>query len=443
MKLKNWRYLDIFTVFNFQDSRARGRCVMLVSAVMSTLASQLCMSGTIYTAFLTANHFSIVDTGVLTFIAPITACFSIFSPALLERFKRRRAILTIGRILYYSINIIGITLLTYLAKDQTAKLIGFAVIIFLSHSCNALTSSGYTVWHLNFIPNDVRMRYFSYQQIISGLSSGLLLMVSGAIADAIRGTAHELTILLVLRLIGYAFAIADIVALALPKEYPYPSDGKRIRIANTFLLPFRHKKFMFTMLLLALWGFGSALPSTWTYYLMNTVDIKITLINAIEFAYAIVLLLVAPFARRMLSRFSWFNTFAAAAVCHGVLTFSLAFIRSVPNPSVYFVVIRLLQHIEGVALNLSYANFPFINMPKENQTCFLSFYTFMVNLVNFSGQMTGTFLVKLLGSRLIPLFGTNLEAPALLVLIQALFQFAVAALIFSLQKQLKPDGDTA
>ena len=80
---KNLRDMDLFTVFHFRDERARGRCVMLASAVFSLLATNLCMSGTLYTVFLTANHFSIVDTGVLGFLVPIASCFSVFSPLLL------------------------------------------------------------------------------------------------------------------------------------------------------------------------------------------------------------------------------------------------------------------------------------------------------------------------------------------------------------------------
>ena len=326
-----------------------------------------------------------------------------------------------------------------MVKDQNAKLIGFGIIIFLSHSCNALTASGYTTWHLNFIPNSVRMRYFSYQQIISNLSSGLILLVSGIIADAIRGSENELMILMILRLVGYALAVADIVVLALAKEYPYSSNEKRIRILNTFRFPFRQKKFMLTMLLMAIWGFAGALPSTWTYYLMNSVNIKITLINMVDFSYGIVLLLLSAFARRVLSRFSWFKTFAMAAFVTAAVTFVYAFIDLTPNPSLFFISIRLIQHVIGVLLNLSYANFPYINTPKENQTYFLSFYSFMVNIVSVIGQVTGTFMIKAIGDRLIPIFGLQIEAPALLVVIQSIFQLLVATLICVLQKPLRPE----
>ena len=82
MKLKNLRYLDLFTVFNLSDDESKGRCAMLTSGIISTMVSYLAMSGAHYTAFLTANNFSIVDTGIVGFIPSITAVLCLFSPLL-------------------------------------------------------------------------------------------------------------------------------------------------------------------------------------------------------------------------------------------------------------------------------------------------------------------------------------------------------------------------
>ncbi len=434
---KNLRDMDLFTVFHFRDERARGRCVMLASAVFSLLATNLCMSGTLYTVFLTANHFSIVDTGVLGFLVPIASCFSVFSPLLLERLPRRRAVLTTLRALYYVINIVGVTVLTYTAHDPQTKLIGFGAVIFLSNICNALMGGGYSVWHLNFIPNNVRAKYFSYQQIISGLVSGVSLVGAGLIADAIRGSAHELTILVILRAVGFACAAADVIALALPKEYPYPPSDEKVSIVNTFRLPLKHPKFLITIGLMCMWTFGVALATTWTYYVLNTVGIKVSLMNGMELMNGIVLILAASAARRMVARHSWFRTFAYAAMVHAASTALYAFIGNVTYPAVFFVFIRIVQHIEGVALNLTYANFPFIHIPQKGGTYFLSFYTVAVNLSNFVGQMLGTLFIKQMGTRTLTLFGAVLEPPAILMLLQAAVLTGVVVLIFVLRGKLE------
>ena len=92
-KLRNLRHSDLFVVFNWKDDRGKGRCCMLASAILSALVTDL-TSGTLYTAFLTVNNFSIVDAGVLTFLPLIASCFSIFSPMILERPKCKIPVLS-------------------------------------------------------------------------------------------------------------------------------------------------------------------------------------------------------------------------------------------------------------------------------------------------------------------------------------------------------------
>lgn len=436
--LKNLRYLDLFTVFNWKDEKAKGRCCMLASAVLSTLVSDL-TAGTLYTAFLTVNDFSIVDAGIISFLPLIAACFSIFSPMILERFKKRRWILAGGRLAYYTINIVGLTLLPHLVKDQSAKLICFGAVVFLASLVNNLFASGYSVWHLNFIPDSVRARYLSYQQMITALLSGVALIGSGVIADSLRGAPNEATVLTILRVVGYGLAVADVVFLALPREYEYSQRESRIRLLNVFRLPFRNRKFMLTMGLIAFWTFLANLPSSgWTYYLLNTAHTGVTLINVMAFIYGFFLVFLTPRWQRVLGRHSWFKTFAIAAFMNGPTILVSAFI-SEANCVWLYPLVRICQHVIGVGLNLTWANFPYINTPREDQTYYMSFYILLANLVAFFGQFTGTLFMNWMGERTVWLFGAEMTAVQLLMLAQGVLNLVCGVLILRFLPQLTPD----
>ena len=148
----------------------------------------------------------------------------------------------------------GITLLPVFVKDPTLKVVGFGCIVFIASLINALITSGYTVWHLNFIPDDVRAKYFSFQQITSMVFAAITLLTSSSIADALSGTPHELEIITTFRYIAYVLAIIEMVIMLFPKEYPYPQTEK-VRFKNVFVLPFKNKPYMFTMSLIAMWHF--------------------------------------------------------------------------------------------------------------------------------------------------------------------------------------------
>lgn len=439
-RLGRLRDSDFCMVFNWKDERAKGRCCMLASAVLSTLVTDL-TAGTLYTAFLTVNDFSIVDAGVIMFLPLIATCFSIFSPMILERFHRRRWVLAGGRLAYYVINILGLTLLPYIVRDQQTKLFCFGAIVFVASLVNSLFTSGYSVWHLNFIPNQVRARYLSYQQLITALLSGVALIGSGVAADALRGSPNEALVLTILRLAGFGLAATDVFMLVLPREYDYPHGESRIRLVNVFRLPLKNPKFIRTMALIAFWTFLSNLPSaSWTYYLLNTAHTGVTMINVTSFLYGFFLLFLTPFWQRVLSRRGWFRTFAYAAFLNAPTVLASAFIAD-GNSVWLYPAIRICQHALGVGLNLTWANFPYINTPKKDQTYYMSFYFFVANLVAFIGQFSGTLIVKWMDGRTVPLFGAALSAVQLLVLIQAALNLVCGVLILRFLPQLTPDPD--
>ena len=156
---------------------------MLVSSIIVT-SNTFLTAGIFHTAFLIANDIDIVKVGIISFIPFLANTFSIFSPFILERFERRKGILTLGRLLYYTLYILGVTLLP-LVKGQNAKVISFAVIVFISNVINALTVTGYAAWHVNHTQQG-RADYISYMQTLSYVFTGIVLIASSLIADKLR-----------------------------------------------------------------------------------------------------------------------------------------------------------------------------------------------------------------------------------------------------------------
>ena len=79
-------------LFNLKDEKAKGRCVMLTSSLLSSLISIL-TGGLFYTSFLMANGINLVSIGIISFVPFIANLFSVFSPSILERFEKRRWVL--------------------------------------------------------------------------------------------------------------------------------------------------------------------------------------------------------------------------------------------------------------------------------------------------------------------------------------------------------------
>ena len=358
--------------------------------------------------------------------------FGIFSPSILERFKKRRVILAAARLAYFTLNILGVTVMPYLVRDPAARMYSFITIVFLANIINALFSSGYSVWHLRFIPDEVRAEYFSFSALTTAILGCGISLAASITADALRGSAYESTVIVALRIAAYIIAILDITVLCLPKEYEYERGKGGPRLRDIFVKPLSHKAFALTILILALYNFFTQVPlSSLDYFLLNRVGVEYTLISTINMFYPVFLFIFLPFWKKILYRLGWFRTFALGAALHIPTTL----LYSCISPANYMWVlptVRLAQHFFGVGRNVACSNLLYINMPGEDQTNYISFYTLVINAACFLGIMSGTGFVSAFPDLNISIFGLNFRNVQVLMWVEMFGQFLVPFLVMKL-----------
>lgn len=431
------RNSEFVKLLNWSDDLGKGRRCMLLSAFISTMVNAIA-TGTLYTAFLAAYDFSIADVSLLGALPSLAACFCVLSPVFLERFQKRKWLLAGGRLIYYLLQLLGLTFLAIFAKDPTVRLVGFSAILLASNLINSLFSSGYSVWHLNFMPVELRAKYLSYQQITTTVASILSLFGFGFVADALKGTPHEAGVLTALRFVALGFVLLDIVILCLPKEFPYPRKESKIRVSNIIRLPLKKKRFMLTMAVVAMWDFSTAFPAaSWNYYLLHDIGTGVTILN-LFFPFMAVCLLMSSMWRHLIYKLSWFRVFGYCAMVHTASLLLMACISKENYLWVYTIGI-FIQAFIGVGLNLSWANVPFINTPQTDQTYYLSFYTLIASVGAFLGNSAGAWFVRIFPERGIELFGKTFVAVPCMLLIQILLYICTITFIFVNIDRLEPD----
>lgn len=432
-----FRNSTFYSLFNFSDQYAKGRSCMLLSNILVTIVNTM-TTGVFYTGFLLANDINMVDIGVLGFIPFLTSIFSIFSPMILEHFPKRKTILTISRIAFYSLNIFGITVVPMLHLGHNITYFIFIVIVFLAHSTNFLFTSGYSVWQVNFIPENVRANYFSFQQIISGAMSAVTVLASGFITDSVKSSGNQLQVMTIMRLVAFVVAIIECIVLALPKEYEY-SKTTSISIRSLILTPLSHHKFIAIMALVFMWNFGSYLSlAAFDVYIIDTVQVSYTMISLINASYSLFLITFAPMWKKILSRNDWLKTFAIAALMHAPTVFLNGFV----NPFNYvwlYTTMRLCQHFIGVGLNLTFANMAYLHLPDTDQTHCMSFFVLTTNVASFVGQLAGTSFIAATPNFSLNLFGYAYSNVSVLVWAQAAIIVLIAVIILKFGPILKTD----
>lgn len=424
-------------LFTMKTEQGRGRCVMLASSIITGTISWL-TTNIFYTSFLMIYGIDLVNIGIITFIPYIAGCFGIFSPSLLERFRKRRWILVGSRFLFHTLNILGITLVPVLVHAPAARVTCLVAIIFLANLVNALTGSGFSVWHLNFIPNEIRADYFIRQSTITNFISIGISLLSGIIADALAASPYADAIIIAFRYFAYFLAVIEVIILALPKEYPYSRSQSKPRLRDIVMMPLNCKPFILTMLAVILHTFFSNIPTSFiNYYLLNDVGVQYTFTYAINMIYPFVLIVFQPLTRRLIGRFGWFKVLAVSLLLHAPSMLAYSCVTA-QNYLWLYSAVRIYQHVAGVGINTAYANIAFVNLPPDDQTNYISFHLLVVNLATFFGMMIGTGLVAVIGDNALTLFGMRFTSVQMLLWLQALGNVLVPLYIFSRYNILDP-----
>lgn len=392
-------------IFNFQNDESKGRIIALSSTLLTTVYNVF-VAGIFYTGFLTMYGMSITDTGILSVMPFIATLASVFSPKILSRFKRRKTILLCSRVIYYLLYIVLTTIMPQFVHEPRARLMWFIVIITVSTVFYSLFSNGFSAWLYNFYPadNNTRQRYLTISQICASILSSIVLIGSGLLTDALSDSPLQDQLILIFRYFAFGLVLVEVFLLAKAKEYPY-LDSEQLRLSEVFTLPFKYKKSLFCMSLYFAWCFMAYLNGngTWSYHLLNHLEVSYSLINTISVLYTLCLLLLSPVWSRTLRRFSWIKTAGIAVLIFAPSELVAFFLTK--NSLYLYIPVGIYQNIASVGINLAFANLIYMNLPKENSTVHLTFYTVGANLFAFLGSLCGTWISSITGDNYIMLMG--------------------------------------
>ena len=413
-------------LFFDRNPEARGRLCMVTSGIVTSISGNLA-GGAFYSAFLLEYGINLTNIGIIIFIPYIASLFTLLSPMVLSKFKRRRWILFATRVISNTLSIIGVTVLPLVVQGETAKVVCFALISFLASVIGSLFTPGYSVWHFNFLPDKVRSGYFTQSQFLAALVSGVMVVLVSIGADFFAGTEREHSVIIAVRLLAFLFAIIDCVVLALPKEYPYPVTEKKQRISDVIRQPLKNKMFLGAIgLYCGYCVYVNLSGSVQNAYILSDTQVNYTMIYGINALYAVFFVAFSGFWQKMIRKKGWVPVFSIASLMLTVTYVMFMFINY-ENSIWLFPTLRILQHFIGVGQNVTAANLHLLYMPVADRDNFVSFYQMAASIANFIAMMLGTGFVALMGDRVITFMGHDFTSVPLLMA-----GHAIACIIVSL-----------
>ena len=419
----------------FQNDRpSRDRLRLLSYNYTANVVANL-IGGSFFTGLLILMNADDSFIGSMTMIATAANMLQLFAPLLLERFERRKKLLVLMRLVMQVFNVLLIGLIPLFPVPQQARLAMVAVSVLIVNVINAFMAPGFTVWHIQSIPGNVRKPFFSLITMTVGALVALCNLLGSFIVDAFKAGGLEYWGLLLLRVVAFGLVLFEFRQLSRVNESPYEKNEGKLNVRELLLEPLKNKLYLRTVLVVFLWNVTANIPgSYYTVYLLKEVQVSYTYIMTVNLINVPVVLLLTPVWGRILRRLGWFNTLAAAMSLYLLHYVGLAFVSK--GTLALYPVTLIAAFFLAIGINLSFTGIPYVNIPKKNQTAYIGFYSTAANLAALLGVTFGRFFIQWTDGVRLSLLGFSLGNKQLLVLLTAALMLLATAGIFWIRRGL-------
>ncbi len=422
-----WR-APLTELFGRNEEYSLNRRNILMSNYAGGITANL-IGGNFFTGLLLLMNADDSIIGLVTMVVMFGNMLQVFSPLLLERFSERKRILILGKIGMHVLNIIIIGIIPLTGYADSFKLTMTLVVILFINLINAMLAPGFQIWHIKSIPEDIRSRYFSFIQLTNGIIIYTVILISSRLVDIFKQGGHELTGLLILRIIALVLAVVDVIYLFRIKEYPVVN--RKVKVKDVLIRPFKEKKYLITVMMACMWSFSANIPgSYYNVYLLKDLNISYSFLNTVNMLSVPVMMIVLPIWRRRVDTTSWFRTLY---LCIGLYIAHYIGLALVTDKTLYFYPIFMIYaFLISPGINLVFANLPYVNMPEDNQTNSLGFYAAINNFAGFLGVSLGRQFITMTESVELTIGQTVLGNKQLILFVTAAFMLAGVLVIYKL-----------
>lgn len=399
------------------------------------------LNGTYLTGFLLSFGASANDVNLAVTLLSLCNMIQLISPLFTERLTSSKRLLTLLRGLAHAINMILLPLLAMSGIPEGWLLPVVLVLISISQSLYAFVSPGMGTWHMRSIPEDMRLGFYSFFNVINIVSVFVMLFLAGVFADFFTGLVGRWAVPL-LRAAMALFAIVDMLALRKIHEYPpKPEPPKSLTsFVREMVQCIRHCPSYGRIIACAsLWSFSANLPSQYyNAYLLEDLHMSFTFISFVGMFNAAAVIVFTPFWKRLIQRQGlrnglFFSIFLYAPYAMGLALTGEGTLWLYPVSVIYSLVLY-------VGITLSFAIAPYEGLPEERRTVYLALYNAFCAMSSLLGVLAGRLVFAITSSLGPILIGGHEIAPArVLVAVYSIALFLTAFLCRTLLKVQKQE----
>ena len=409
------------------ESRSRKFILMFNSSVSITVNL---VSGSFIVGLYTVLNVGNAMLGMLTAAAHLCNIAQILSPLLLNRFGKRKPVIVCLRVLYHLFLVVLIGAIPFFPAEDGFRVGLLVVFTVMANLMGSLAGPGLSMLHIRAIPMNIRADFFSLLTLINSVSAYIFILAGSRIVDTMRDRGSLLAGVTIVRCMALAFSILEIIATVNTTEFPEPV-AEKVRIT----IPYRDKKFMMCVAMSGMWNFFANMPGLYyTSYLINDINVPYSFIGAVSMMSIPLLIIFTPVWNRIIRKFSWFRSAAAALLVYTVYYFMLSFVNAA-NYKILYPAALVLIFAASPCMSIVIGNMPYLHLPESGRGGYLSFFAAFNSFIAMLGVLTGSLFVELTGGIRIHIFGNEMQTKQYILILVGVLALALSASFALLRKR--------
>ncbi len=420
------------------EASNQSRRALIAHNITANVTANL-IGGNFFTGLLIALQADDAFVGLITMLTFGANVLQLLAPYVLERFERRKPLMVALKIIAHLINIVFIGLIPFLPASQHTRLVLLGFSVTAVNALNAFMGPGFSVWHIAHIPSKVRVQYFSLVTMLNGIFVAVFNLLGSGVVDLFKLEGQDLWGLTVLRGAAVVIAVVDVIMLLRITELPREQKQNKVSLKCLLTEPWKHPVYLRSVLVVLLWSVVVNLPSGfYSVYLLRELGVSYSYITVVNAFNVVVLMLLTPFWRKVYLKHSWLRPLSIAVLALAPHYAVLAFVSE--GLLWLYPVGVIWSFLCTSGINLAFSSVAFINLPQDNQTLYVGFYSTANFLAALTAATVARTFVTSLGGLRITLLGVSFGEKQLLMLIVGVLMVGVGLGIRIIAAKNKAEG---
>jgi len=325
-----------------------------------------------------------------TVVILITMCvlFQMLAPIWLERVQRRRKIIIAMMASAHTMNLIVVPLLVFIGIPNEVMLPLFCVCVTAANMLSALVTPGLQAWQIGNIPEEKRLGFFALNSMINIVILSLVPFFGGILADSLKENIGDTLALSLIRVAMFAFAALQMFFYSRVDEPKYAKSTEKYSLGSVLRCVRAHKEYLTIIMTMFIYNMSANILGPYmTVFLIEELEISYTFLTSVNLSLTALMLGLTPFYKRIIAKFKLNKALFVTVLLYSLWPAGYIFLSA---QTIYmFFVTEIYSQLFVVCMILCFAMVPYISLPEENRTVFLSLYNTSQALAAILGMFIG------------------------------------------------------